>query len=530
MVDLRTGVLGSIVAGALLGAGEARAADWVLWADGTNGVPPRTYPRLAFSDDGDVYFTYLSPQPDGNGVVLRAHVDDPARKFTPMPPVPLAKPMPNMPYANVFTMTTTALGEPVLGLSANTGNTSPLLVTWDEGAGKWLVPPIDPPERICNHNLYAIARAPNGDIWAGCQWSGVYRSTDDGRSFEFVDVSALVKASTPSYFPTRAAGTDNLGAMYGLKIGPDGAIYFGTETGGVVYSTDDGASFRPLDQQPDDLMSPMARATNSGNIAGIGVTPDGRVMVQGVPGGGAYPPADGTDFYVFDLVARTTTPAVGLPDYFVGGQTVSQILTLPGGEMFFHSNHDRVDPMTGTPQLGGVLSSTDGVTWGPRNDGIDEIFKVPNMNFWVDGLGHGDGDGLAAYGDDLYVVTATGKIFVLMGEPGGTTGTTGDTGTTGGTGGTAGTDTGGGSGPATDGSGAGTGAPTTGGDSGGSSGGSSGGVDASSGGSASDGASGAGAGGDDQGCACRASRRGEPTGALLLVGLVLGARARGRRG
>lgn len=153
------------------------------------------------------------------------------------------------------------------------------------------------------------------------------------------------------------------------------------------------------------------------------------------------------------------------------------------------------------------MASTDGVNWAPRNDGIDEIFMVANMNFWVDGLGHGDGDGLAAFGDDLYVVTASGKIFVLMGEGGGTTSTSGET---------AGTDTGGGSsGQGTDSGAAETGTPTTGGGEG-SSGGSSG------GGPASDGASG-GSTDDDAGCACRSSREGEPAGALVLVGLTLGA-------
>ena len=403
---------------AALAAAEARADGWALWADASNGVPSRTFPQLAISDDRQIFLTYLAPQPGAQGVVYRAKLDDPAPMFTPMPGFPLPTPAMGVGYANVFCMTTTALGEPVVGLSANgtSENMDPMLATWDAQAGAWLTPPIEPAAEVCRHNLYAIARAPNGDLWAGCQWHGGYRSVDDGRTFQYVDVSALVAASTPGYFPTRAGLTNDLSALYGLTIGPDGAVYYGTETGGVVYSPDGGATFLPLDSDPLDPMSPMARATNIGNVAGLGVTLDGKVLIQGIGGKDPYPPKDAINFYLLDPVARTTTVAEGFPDYFLGGQTISQIVTMPSGQLFIHTGHDRVD-MTGNPTLGGIMTSTDGVHWEAFNTGIDEIFKVPNMDLWVDGNGRGVSRGFAAAGDELYTVTTTGKIFVLSTSP-----------------------------------------------------------------------------------------------------------------
>src|SRR5205085_2434224 len=105
----------------------------------------------------------------------------------------------------------------------------------------------------------------------------------------------------------------------------------------------------PLDAAPTDPLSPMARATNSGNVGGLGVTPDGKILVQGLPGKAPDPAPDAVHFYVFDTVAHTTTPGVGFPDYFLSGQQITQIVTMPSGQMFLHSNSPSVDEMTGAP-------------------------------------------------------------------------------------------------------------------------------------------------------------------------------------
>src|SRR5689334_10785753 len=107
----------ALLATCTLLAAEAHAGDWELWADAGNGVPAASHPKLAISAEREIFISYLAPQMDATGVVYRASLDDPARQFTAMPDFPLPTPPMGMPYYNVFSMTTNARGEPVLGLS-----------------------------------------------------------------------------------------------------------------------------------------------------------------------------------------------------------------------------------------------------------------------------------------------------------------------------------------------------------------------------------------------------------------------------
>jgi hypothetical protein len=240
-----------------------------------------------------------------------------------------------------------------------------------------------------------VSRAPNGDIWGICQWHGAYHSTDAGRSFQYVDVSALLGASHPAYYPTRAAGSTNLGALYSLAFGAGGTVFIGTETGGAVYSPDNGATWHPVDFDPTNPSSTMARVTNSGNVYGLGVTASGGLVMQATPGSTGSPPADPTRLYQVDLAGHSVTVA-----------------TLPSGAIYFHSNHDTVNSSTGAPQPGGIFTSTNGIDWSTMNAGISEAFAVSPTN-WVDGNGRGDEGGFAVDGADLYTATTTGKIFLL---------------------------------------------------------------------------------------------------------------------
>ena len=403
-------------------ARPARAQHWEHWA---TGLTPGVYPTLAIapSPARDVYYSFLLPA-TGTGRVWRARIDSATPTFTLMPSFPLPTPTAGMTAPNVNSITTNRRGEAVVGLTIpRSDNTDPLIVTWDETAGHWFTPPLRPATSVCAHSIYRVDRAPNGDLWAICQWHGAYRSTDDGRSFDYVDISALLHVSTPSYFPTRAANIDYLGAIYSIAFDVLGTIYVGTETGGEVMSSDGGATWHPLDSDSANPMSTMARATNSGDDYGTGVTVDGRVVFTGTPGLGAYPPGDPTRLYVVDRAAHSVTVARGIPDYWLGGRT--QFATLRSGEMFFHSNHDTVGRTTGTPQIGGIMMSTNGVDWSPMNTGIDEVSAIPGMGIWVDGNGRGASGGFALDANTLYTVTQRGNVYRFV--PAGTT--TADAGT-----------------------------------------------------------------------------------------------------
>jgi MYXO-CTERM domain-containing protein len=491
----------------LVGA-EARADVWTLWAE---GLPSGVSPSIAVSAEREIFYGFLAPQLDGEGTIYRASLDDPQRVFSAMPKYPLPAPQMATSYNNVMTLVINARGEPVVGLSINGNwiNTDPLIMTWDRDAEQWLAAAIVPPEAVCSKNIYKAARAPNGDIWAICQWHGAYRSSGDGRTFNYVDVSKAVEASVPGYFPTVANGALDLGALFGIAIAADGMIVIGSESGGVVHSKDDGATWWPLDLDPSNPTSTMARAANMGNVSGIGVTLDGRVIAAGGDANGPYPPAETVGLHIFDLVARTTATATGIPDYYIGGHSVGQIVTLPSGVMFLNTGRDRVDEVTGEPMFGGLVRSTDGIAWQLANDGIDEIFKVANMELWVDGLGRANAHPFAVDGEDLYVVTKTGKIFVQSTGSGGETGdATGDATTDAGA---SSTTDGGEAGTAEEGSGA---IPTTSEASGTGSGGSE---------STTDGSGMAGGGEGGEGCGCAASG---PPAELALVGLVLVGRRR----
>jgi MYXO-CTERM domain-containing protein len=163
--------------------------------------------------------------------------------------------------------------------------------------------------------------------------------------------------------------------------------------------------------------------------------------------------------------------------------------------------------MTGEPTFGGLARASDGLAWTLDNGGIDEIFQVPDMNTWIDGLGRANAHPFAVDGDDVYVATKTGKIFFQA------------------TGGAAGSDTDGGSDTtdATDSSASDTSVPTSGAATTDGSGTNSTGVtdDATTAGGASSGPAGT---DPDEGCACATGRTGAPH--VLLAGLALLGRRR----
>lgn len=197
MLNIHALVRTSIVTVVLLAAAEARA-DWTLWVE---GLPQGISPSIAISEQREIFYTFLAPNFDGNGVVHRASLDDPQRVFTMMPTFPLPELQQDVGYNNAMALTINARGEPVVGLSINGNwiNMSPLIMTWDSDADSWIAAAIVPEAEVC---------------------------------------------------------------------------------------------------------------TNMGNVAGVGVLPDGRVIVQGGDGNAPYPPAGTLGLYVFDLVARASlTPS-----------------------------------------------------------------------------------------------------------------------------------------------------------------------------------------------------------------------------
>ncbi|MDB5295052.1 MAG: hypothetical protein JWO31_1035 [Phycisphaerales bacterium] len=200
--------------------------------------------------------------------------------------------------------------------------------------------------------------------------------------------------------------------MYSVRVAPDGVVYAGTESAGVIRSADHGATWHPLDPDYADPNSPLGRVNNAGNVGGIGFTAGGKVVVQGQPGAGGSPPQDPSHVYLWlaDPVAHTVATAGAFPAYFFGGQQVSQIVTDAAGTLFLHSDvaATRADGTTGP---GGVFASTDGLSWTPFNAGINSAFFVPSLNQWVDTNGKGAEGSIAVVGNDVYLATTDGRIW-----------------------------------------------------------------------------------------------------------------------
>ena len=321
-------------------------------------------------------------------------------------------------------MTTNSSGEPVIGTAAP-GNTDPSqtgatkLYRFDMATNQWVAPPLTAyagqniPTLQPNNAMYQLTRGADGTLWGGGQWTKTYRSTDGGKTFTVIDEKALLAQTHPTYytnpagFPSKNGGD---GAIYGIRVAPNGYVYEGTETGGVIYSPDNGATWNPLDYDYLNPNSTMARASNIGNVAGLGFTKDGKVVIQGAPGTAANPANDATHLYLVDPVQHTVQTCLGFPDYFFGSQDVHTIMTTADGTMFINTGRNTMT--NGSPSIGGVFTSTDGLNWSPFNTGLT---SADNFDYRSAGP-----DSMVVIGNEVFMSTTDGKIwtYTTVPEPG----------------------------------------------------------------------------------------------------------------
>lgn len=385
------------------GPAAAQSAAWTLWA---SGLQPGIHPRLAIAPDHSLYYGLLAtggPQ----GVIYRAaDARAPSGQFSALPPIPYVS-LTN----NIEALTSNAASEPVVGIFHGTAAANlddPIAFVLDRTSGQWVAANLSAP---ANLGVFALTRAPNGDVWFGAKWSQVYRSSDGGRHFTAIDESALVQARAPCYYPT-LGGAGGDGAIYSIAVDRRGWVYAGTETAGLVCSADNGASWQPVDpyaclaadpaqRNPSSPMEPLVR---SGNVGAIGFTL------------GHDPVWNGVSLFYYnwpssigraDLAAHTVAPATGFtPNFIYKGLQVTRIVTTANGTMFLHSganpSFDPVQPPPPSSQYSlGLFRSDDGLNWSAFNTGI------PGNN---DGLAEG---ALAVDGNRVFTATSDGKIWYL---------------------------------------------------------------------------------------------------------------------
>jgi hypothetical protein len=382
----------------------AQSSPWRLWA---SGLPVGIHPRVTVAPDHSIYYGLLGGGTPG--VIYKApNALAASGSFAALPAIPYLSIV-----NNIMALTTSANSEPVVGIfhgSSSANFTDPIAFVLDAGSQQWVAATITIP---ANLGVFAMARAPNGDLWFGAKWGRVYRSTDNGRSYTAIDETALVAVSAPCYYPT-IGGNPSDGAIYAINVDSRGWVYAGTEGAGVVYSSDAGTSWQPVDAFACDpnnptqhnLTSPMVQITHTGNTGAVGFTVDNNVIWNGTNPFN-YPGWSSSIGYA-DLVAKTTAPVSGfVPFFIVNGLQTQKIVTTASGAIFLHSGaNPAFDPNPPPPPLSsqysmGIYMSNDGQHWTQANNGITGVNN---------GLAEGS---LAVDGDRVFTATADGKIWVL---------------------------------------------------------------------------------------------------------------------
>lgn len=407
--------MSTLIAGALL-ATAAPAAGWQLWA---TGLPGGLHPRLAVGPDHTIYYG-LQATGGTRGVIYQAsNALAASGSFTAMAPIPYLT-ITN----NIQALTTNANSEPVVGIfhyynpSDPTGTAQhlndPIAFVYDRVSGQWQSASLTIP---ANLGVFAMARAPNGDLWFGAKWSRVYRSADGGRSYTAIDESPLVQANAPCYYPT-LSGNPGDGAIYSINVDSRGWVYAGTEGAGVVYSSDSGASWRPVDAfacmpgnpTQHNPASPMEPVTRTGNTGAIGFTLQNNPVWNGTQ---LFSYNNWTSSIGYaDLQTQTVLPATGFVTNFIYlGLQVSRIVTSANGTLFLHSGANAsFDPNPPPPPINslysmGLYASGDGVHWAQFNTGITST---------NDGGSEGS---LAVDGSRVFTATADGKVWYYDDTP-----------------------------------------------------------------------------------------------------------------
>lgn len=64
---------------------------------------------------------------------------------------------------------------------------------------------------------HCIATSENGTIYVGTRWAYIYKSTDDGNTYEVLYDSKSVKSAHPCYYPSALNNSDSNGAIFQLQ-------------------------------------------------------------------------------------------------------------------------------------------------------------------------------------------------------------------------------------------------------------------------------------------------------------------------
>ena len=409
-----------IAAFSLMLLGNATAASsWTLFADSSSGLPVVSagnfinMPRMAVDAAHNcIYLSGANTWKAGLGWAGTDNVcrvwkgDLTAKTFTLMPQTGLSTTTGGK--FSVYDMLINKNGELVIsggwGSQGYTAGTGGDFFYFDTTQQAWIPASyVGSKPNLIVHNM---SMAPNGTIWGAGRWHDVFKSTDNGRTFTDINPHNTIPAIM---WPTQTGATDE-GATYGIFYDPNtNCIFTGTETGGVIYSADDGAHWDCVDPHyHNNSGTSTINESFLGNIWGFGLSKTNELIVNGYPGTGAPSGnfgAIGQGLYHYNHTAKTDGVCAGFPAYLFNNQKYyDHIFTTTDGHNFFEIERT---PNVDVAGHGGIYTSSDGINWTPFNTGI----TFPNFGSGSYHYTYSEG-ALAVNGNDVYTATSDGKIYV----------------------------------------------------------------------------------------------------------------------
>lgn len=191
----------------------SQTPSWKLWA---SGLPSGVYPRMAVAPNHDIFYALL-----GTGInlgyIYKANTQQTTGSFTALPQIPRTSTIQN----NIVALGYNKNSEAIAGIY-RTDISQPWLFVFNSQTLSW-----DTAKSPINPSLggHCMATSKNGTIYVGTRWAYIYKSIDDGRTFEVIDDTKLVKAKYSCYYPSLVNGSDYNAAIFSINIDNNGRIY-----------------------------------------------------------------------------------------------------------------------------------------------------------------------------------------------------------------------------------------------------------------------------------------------------------------
>ena len=175
---------------------------------------------MTVAPNHDIFYTLLGTG-SNLGYIYKAYTQDATGDFNALPIIPRPVTIQN----NIVALGCNKWSEPLAGIYRSEIN-DPWLFRYDLAEGRW-----DTATAPFNPTLggHCIATSPDGTIYVGTRWANIYKSNDDGRTFEIIDETQAVQSAYPCFYPTWN-GSIYDGAIFSIQVDRNGRVYAGTQT------------------------------------------------------------------------------------------------------------------------------------------------------------------------------------------------------------------------------------------------------------------------------------------------------------